>query len=74
MIPRKLIFGRNVPLVGLFKICSHGSEILNIFLTGAEKPQKSLIIFSITVPQMNKNSFEIYKRSFLDYASESAKV
>jgi hypothetical protein len=29
-----------VPLVGLFKICLHGSEISNIFQTGSEKPQK----------------------------------
>jgi hypothetical protein len=48
IIPRKLIFGRNVRWVGLFKICLNGSEILNIFRTGSEKPQKlakSLKIF-----------------------------
>jgi hypothetical protein len=31
IIHRKLIFGRNVPWVGLFKICSNVSEIPNIF-------------------------------------------
>jgi hypothetical protein len=40
IIPRKLIFGSNVPWVGLFKICLNGSEIPNIFQTGSEKPQK----------------------------------
>jgi hypothetical protein len=40
LIPRKLIFGRNVSCVGLFKICSNGLEFLNIFQTGSEKPQK----------------------------------
>jgi hypothetical protein len=40
IIPRKLIFGRNVPWVSLFKICSNGSEIPNIFRPGSEKPQK----------------------------------
>ena len=48
IIPRKLIFGRNVPWVGLFKICSNGSEIPNNFRTGSEKPRKqakSLKIF-----------------------------
>jgi hypothetical protein len=30
----------NVPWVGLFKICSNGSEIPNIFRTGSEKPRK----------------------------------
>jgi hypothetical protein len=51
IIPMKLIFGRNVPWVGLFKICSNGSEIQNIFRTGSEKPRKiaqSLKIFSRT--------------------------
>jgi hypothetical protein len=41
-----------VPWVGLFKICSHGSEILNIIQTGSEKPQKLvkyLKIFSRTI-------------------------
>jgi hypothetical protein len=49
IIPRKLIFGRNVPCVGLFKICSYGSEYF--FRTGNEKPRKlakSLKIFSRT--------------------------
>jgi hypothetical protein len=53
IIPRKLIFGRNVPWVGLFKICSNGSEILNIFRTGSEKPRKiakSLKIFFSRAP------------------------
>jgi hypothetical protein len=48
IIPRKLIFGMNVSWVGLFKICSNGSEILIIFRTGSGKPQKlakSLKIF-----------------------------
>jgi hypothetical protein len=40
IIPRKLIFCRNVPWVGIFKICSQGSEIPNNFRTGSEKPQK----------------------------------
>jgi hypothetical protein len=40
IIPRKLIYCRNVPWVGLFGICSHGSEIPNIFQTGSEKPIK----------------------------------
>jgi hypothetical protein len=31
IIPRKLIFGRNLPWVGLFIICSNGSKIPNIF-------------------------------------------
>jgi hypothetical protein len=38
----------NVPWVDLFIICSNGSEILIIFRTGSEKPQKlakSLKIF-----------------------------
>ena len=46
--PRELIFGRNVPWVVLFKICSYGYEIPNIFRTGSEKPRKlakSLKIF-----------------------------
>jgi hypothetical protein len=38
--PRELIFGRNVPWVVLFKICSYGSEILNNFRTGSEKLPK----------------------------------
>jgi hypothetical protein len=38
--PRELIFGRNVPWVVLFKICSYGSEIPNIFQTGSEKLPK----------------------------------
>jgi hypothetical protein len=45
------IIPRNVPWVGLFKICSNGSEILNIFQTGSEKQRKlaqSLKIFSRT--------------------------
>jgi hypothetical protein len=46
IIPTKLIFCRNVPWVGLFKICSQGFEIPNIFRTG----KKSLkIFFSRTV-------------------------
>jgi hypothetical protein len=48
IIPRKLIFGMNVPWVGLFKICSNGSENPIIFRTGSEKPQelaKSVKIF-----------------------------
>jgi hypothetical protein len=47
----KLIFGRNVPWVGLFNICLNGFEIPNIFRTGSEKPRKltkSLKIFSRT--------------------------
>jgi hypothetical protein len=47
-MPSKLIFCRNVPWIGLFKIWLHGSEILNIFRTGSEKPRKiakSLEIF-----------------------------
>jgi hypothetical protein len=34
------IFSINNPWVGLLKIYSHGSVILNIFRTGSEKPQK----------------------------------
>jgi hypothetical protein len=53
IIPRKLIFGMNVPWVVLFKICSYGSEIPNNFRTGSEKTRKlakSLkIFFSRTV-------------------------
>jgi hypothetical protein len=45
IIPRKLIFGRNVPGVNLFKICWNGSE--------SEKPRKLAnylkIFFSRTV-------------------------
>jgi hypothetical protein len=37
MTPRKLIYCRNVPWGVLFKICSRGSEIPNIFRTGSEK-------------------------------------
>jgi hypothetical protein len=47
-----LIVCRNVPWGVLFKICSRGSEILNIFRTGSEKlgkKAKSLKIFSRTV-------------------------
>ena len=51
--PRKLIFCRNVPWGVLFKICSSGSEIPNIFRTGSEKPRKLAnylkIFFSRTV-------------------------
>jgi hypothetical protein len=38
---KKLMVCRNVPWVGLFKICLHGSEILNIFPTGSEKNTKT---------------------------------
>jgi hypothetical protein len=51
IIPRMLIFGMNVPWVGLFIICSNGSEIPIIFRTGSEKPRKLakfLKIFSRT--------------------------
>ena len=40
-IPRKLIFYRDVPWVGLFKFCSPRSGIPNIFRTGSEKPRKT---------------------------------
>jgi hypothetical protein len=81
IIPRKLILCSNVPWVGLFKICSQGSEIPNIFRTGSEKPQKlakSLKIFySRTVGATGFSSlFEATScdRHFSDYASEGAKV
>jgi hypothetical protein len=41
IIPRKLIFGMNVPWGGLFIICSNGSEIPIIFRTGSENPRKT---------------------------------
>jgi hypothetical protein len=68
-IPRKLIFGRNVPWVVLSKICSYGSGIPNIFQTGSEKQAKSLKIFPRTVSATgeHKNRYEIYKRSFLNF-------
>jgi hypothetical protein len=47
----------DVPLVGLFKICMNGPEILNIFRTGSEKPQKlAKSLKSSPEPQMNKKS------------------
>jgi hypothetical protein len=53
IIPRKLIVGRNVSCVGLFKMCLNDSEIPNIFRTGSEKPRKLAnylkIFFSRTV-------------------------
>jgi hypothetical protein len=39
--PRKPIFSRDVPWVGLFKFCSLGSRILNILQTGSEKLQNA---------------------------------
>jgi hypothetical protein len=58
--PRELIFGRNVPWVVLFKICSHGSEIPNNFRTGSEKLLKiasSLkIFFSRTISARSKQN------------------
>jgi hypothetical protein len=59
IIPRKLIFGRNVPWVGLIIICSNGSEIPNVFRTGSEKPQKLTKSSSpeLQVPQVNKKQF-----------------
>jgi hypothetical protein len=75
IIPRKLIFRMNVPWVGLFIICSNGSEIPIIFRTGSEKPRKldqSLKIFfsrtaNATGHRWIKNSFIISKRSFLKF-------
>jgi hypothetical protein len=58
-MPRELIFGRNVPWVVLFKICSYGSEILNNFRTGSEKLPKialSLKIFSRTISARSKQN------------------
>jgi hypothetical protein len=72
IIPRKRIFGRNVPWVGLFKICSNSSEILNIFRTGSEKPRKlakSLknLLKNRKCHRWTKNSFIISKMSFLKF-------
>jgi hypothetical protein len=41
-ISRQLIFFRNVPLVGKFKIYSHGSKILNIFGLFGNRKKKLL--------------------------------
>jgi hypothetical protein len=38
--PRGLIFGRNVPWVVLFKVCSYASGIPNNLRTGSEKLPK----------------------------------
>jgi hypothetical protein len=71
--PRELIFGRNVPWVILFKICSYGSEILNNFRTGSGKTAKNSLIFKNLLLQNHKcqnwtkSSFIISKRSFLKF-------
>jgi hypothetical protein len=44
-----IFFCRNVPWVSTEPLCWHGSEILNIFRTGSEKPQK--LAKPLKVPQ-----------------------
>jgi hypothetical protein len=52
-------------------LCLHGLEITNIFRTGSETPRILALIFNNLIFQnrkcqkWTKNSFEIYKRSFL---------
>jgi hypothetical protein len=73
MTPRKLIFCRNLLWGVLFKICSWGSEIPNIFRTGSEKlgnKAKSLNLLLVQnrkCYRWTKTCFIIPKRSFLKF-------
>ena len=70
---RELIFGRNVPWVVLFKICSYGSKIPNKFPNRKWKTAKNSLIFKNLLlhnhncQNWTKSSFIISKRSFLKF-------
>jgi hypothetical protein len=68
----KVIFCRNVPWGVLFKICSQGSEILNIFRTGIEKLGKKLnvkknFLLKSKCHWSTKTCFIIPKKYFLKF-------
>jgi hypothetical protein len=68
--PRKLMFCKNVPRVGLIKFCSQNARIPYIFWTGIgklEKMAKSLknLLQNRKCQRWTKSSFIISKKSFL---------
>jgi hypothetical protein len=78
IIPRTLIFCRNIPWVVLSKICSYDFAITNIFRTGSEKPwklAKSLKFFfsgTVSATGEQKTVLKSIRGSFLKFVKATS--